>query len=102
MLRDSLNRLAKDSSFCTWDWLECWWRHYGVGNSNQRQLFVLTVCNPSLRIIGIAPWYLENSLWLGRTIRFLGDGEGCSEYVSILAEPTNEDTVVAALFQWLT
>ena len=45
---------------------------------------------------------MENSLWLGRTIRFLGDGEGCSEYVSILAEPTNEDTVVAALFQWLT
>ena len=39
---------------------------------------------------------------VGENDPILGDGEGCSEYVSILAEPTNEDTVVAALFQWLT
>lgn len=30
-LRDPWNRLATDNLFLTWDWLDCWWRSFGMG-----------------------------------------------------------------------
>ena len=30
-LRDPWNRLATDSLFVTWDWLDCWWQAFGQG-----------------------------------------------------------------------
>jgi CelD/BcsL family acetyltransferase involved in cellulose biosynthesis len=30
-LRDPWNRLATDSLFLTWDWLDCWWQAFGQG-----------------------------------------------------------------------
>lgn len=102
ILRDSWNRLSEAVPFCTWDWLHCWWKHYGTGRPGQRQLFILLVCDPSQRIVGIAPWYLENSPYLGKTIRFLGDGDVCSDYVSILAKPEDEEAVALTLSRWIT
>ncbi|MEP9410003.1 MAG: GNAT family N-acetyltransferase [Candidatus Brocadia sp.] len=102
ILRDSWNRLSKAVPFCTWDWLQCWWKYYGTGRPGRRQLFTLLVCDISQQIIGIAPWYLENSLYQGKTIRFLGDGEVCSDYVSILARPEDEETVAITLSRWMT
>ena len=30
-IRDSWNRLATSSLFLTWEWLDCWWQHFGEG-----------------------------------------------------------------------
>jgi len=38
----------------------------------------------------------------GRVLRFLGTGEVCSDYLSILTQPGREEEVADALAQWLT
>jgi CelD/BcsL family acetyltransferase involved in cellulose biosynthesis len=63
---------------------------------------VLGVLDAAGRLIGIAPWYLDNSTWQGRVVRFLGTGEVCSEYLTVLTVPGQEDAVVAALADWLS
>jgi CelD/BcsL family acetyltransferase involved in cellulose biosynthesis len=41
-------------------------------------------------------------LWRGRVLRFLGSGEVCPEYLTVLAPPGREGPVTAALADWLT
>ena len=75
-LRAEWEELSGDNLFLSWDWLECWWRHYGPDGSDVRkELCVLTMRDDRDRLIGVAPWYLERSLLKGHVIRFLGDGE---------------------------
>jgi CelD/BcsL family acetyltransferase involved in cellulose biosynthesis len=30
-LRDAWNQLARANLFLTWEWLDCWWEHFGAG-----------------------------------------------------------------------
>lgn len=78
-------------------WLHAWWRHYQAG----RELFVLRVANDHDEVVGIAPWYMETTVRHGRVIRPLGNGEVCSDYLSILATPEYEEGVAESLSQWL-
>ena len=104
-LADAWNRLASDVPFQTWDWLEAWWRTYGncadqCGRASE--LATIAVRDDAGRLIGLAPWYFENSSWHGRVLRFLGTHGVCSDYLGILAEPGREADVAAALATWLT
>jgi CelD/BcsL family acetyltransferase involved in cellulose biosynthesis len=92
------NDLAGDIPFRRFDWLAPWWRHY---HRPMASLFVLSVEDQSGRIRGLAPWYLESTPGQGRVIQFLGSGEVCSDYMSILAQPGFEQSVAAALCDWL-
>ncbi len=81
-----------------------WWRHYGpVIGSPQRQveLFTLAVYE-SGELVGLAPWYLERSAARGRIIRFLGSGEVCSDYLTVLAARQHREAVVDVLADWLS
>ncbi len=78
-------------------WLHAWWRHYGVG----RELFVLRVANDHDEVVGLAPWYLEATVRHGRVIRPLGNGEVCSDYLSVLATQEYEEEVAESLSRWL-
>jgi CelD/BcsL family acetyltransferase involved in cellulose biosynthesis len=78
-------------------WLQSWWEHYQANGV----LFVLQVTDQQGAVVGIAPWYLEQSLRHGRVIRPLGSGPVCSEYLSILATDEHRQEVAAALAQWL-
>ena len=51
--------------------------------------------------MGIAPWYRFRSRSGARAIHFLGDGEVCSDYLSILCKPQNADGIASALADWL-
>ena len=95
--------LSRDVPFRGWDWLTAWWRHYGEphARSGRKELFVLTVTDAENQVIGIAPWYLERSKTLGRIVRFLGSGEVCSDYLSVLCSETHERQVATALATWL-
>lgn len=90
------DRLAADIPFRSWDWLATWWRHYAALG----QLYVLGVFDRG-DLVGIAPWYRTTTLQHGRTLRFLGDGEVCSEYETILCQPGREYAVIDALVEWL-
>ena len=68
---------------------------------NKSRLFVLCVLDHHRRLLGVAPWYLENSAARGRILRMLGSGEVCSDYLNILCEPGQEDCVTGALAEWI-
>ncbi len=95
---DEWNRLAGAMPFRRWEWIEAWWRHYRTAET---ELFVPAVRSDAGRLVGLAPWYLTTGGGRGRVIHFLGDGEVCSEYPTVLAEQGVEPQVAVALTAWL-
>ena len=63
---------------------------------------VLGVLDTSGRLAGIAPWYLQRSAAKGWVLRWLGSGEVCSDYASILCMPEDADRVTEAVAAYLT
>ncbi len=93
------NELAAGVPFRSFEWLESWWRAYGGGPG--RELFALAAFGSNDELIGLAPWYLDRSASLRGTIRFLGSGEVCSDYLTILCRNGAADDVTVALADWL-
>jgi CelD/BcsL family acetyltransferase involved in cellulose biosynthesis len=106
---DCWDRLAGGVPFRSWAWLSSWWRHYGPQSPGTRlrvaagtRLMVLGVLDTSGRLTGIAPWYLKFSTAKGWVLRWLGSGEVCSDYASILCMPEDVDRVTEAVAAYLT
>ena len=97
-LANSWNVLAAGAPFLSSHWLHTWWRHFGSHGS----LYVLTVRDAGGDLVGIAPWWLDVSAAQGRVIRFLGCGEVCTDYLSLLVAKQQEDQVIDAIARWLT
>lgn len=95
------DRLAAGRFFLTWTWIECWWRHYSQDPDRRLDLYALLVRDEFGNLAGIAPWYIERSPTGARTVRGLGDGEVCSDYLSVLAVRGREAAVADALAAWL-
>ncbi len=93
------NRLAGDVPFRQFEWVESWWRHY---RREGWRLYTLVVADASGRTVAIAPWHVTQSAAKGRVVQFLGSGEVCSEYLTVLTEAGRESAVAAALAEWLT
>jgi CelD/BcsL family acetyltransferase involved in cellulose biosynthesis len=98
-LREAWNALARGVAFRSYDWLECWWQCYGVGTG--KQLLVLAAFDEHGQLVGLAPWYIEPSAPSRHVIRFLGSGEVCSDYLTILCREGCEEMVTLALADWL-
>jgi len=92
---DDWDRLAAGVPFRGWTWATTWWHHYGPATDGRR-LFVLGMFDHRDGLVGLAPWYLDGGRRHG-VIRFLGSGEVCSDYLSLLAEPGQERAVVSTL-----
>jgi CelD/BcsL family acetyltransferase involved in cellulose biosynthesis len=84
--------------FRSFEWTQAWWRHY---RESHCQLWILMVLDEQDNAVGIAPWYLQRTKTQGRVARFLGSGEVCSDYLTILAEPELALSVSRALADWL-
>jgi CelD/BcsL family acetyltransferase involved in cellulose biosynthesis len=97
-LAEPWNALAGDVPFRRWEWAQTWWRHYRDAHS---QLFTLLVLDDQQQLVGIAPWYVSRSRRQGRVVRFLGSGEVCSDYLTVLAEPELAEAVAERIAQWL-
>ncbi|MGC4006154.1 MAG: hypothetical protein QM811_24770 [Pirellulales bacterium] len=97
-LRDDWNRLSGERAFSRWEWQRPWWNAY---RREGMRLRVLVVCDPTQRVVGIAPWYRTSSLRHGKTLRFLGDNQVCTDYQALSIERGYEDAVVAAVSEWL-
>jgi CelD/BcsL family acetyltransferase involved in cellulose biosynthesis len=63
---------------------------------------ILGVRDETGRLIGIAPWYLQRSAAKGRVLRWLGTGQVCSEYLSVLCQAHDTDRVTEALAEYLS
>jgi CelD/BcsL family acetyltransferase involved in cellulose biosynthesis len=99
-LAGAWNALAGGVPFRSWEWLESWWRAYGAEPG--KELFTLTVVDDGGELLGLAPWYLDRWGSRRRVIRFLGSGEVCSDYLTILCRDGCEDEVTRALADWLS
>ncbi len=97
---ESWDLLAGSIPFRSWAWLSCWWRHYG--STGGAKLYVLGVRDETGRLVGIAPWYVHRSAAKGRVLRWLGTGEVCSDYLSVLCQPVDTDRVTDALAKYLS
>ena len=92
--------MARGVPFRRGEWLESWWNHYGA-ESGCCELFVLAVFDARQALVALAPWYIERSAMRGRVVRFLGSGEVCSEYSSLLCVDGKEEIVARSLAKWL-
>lgn len=103
---DTWNEFARGVPFRRWEWVETWWRHYSRNESGQPrrqfQLFLLAVRSDDGKLLGIAPWYRLAGRSGALAVHFLGDGEVCSDYLSVLCAPGQEEAVAAALANWLS
>ena len=116
------DQLAGDCPFRSWAWLSTWWKHYGTAQGeiqspnaakSRKELFVLLVSDdrppchaPSSdqtdqRLIAVAPLYLERTLTRGNLLRMLGDGETCSDHLSLLVAEENTDAAAEAVAEYL-
>jgi CelD/BcsL family acetyltransferase involved in cellulose biosynthesis len=101
---ETWDRLAHGVPFRSWSWLSTWWRHYGPASLDDpnRRLMVLGVLDASGRLLGIAPWHLERSAAKGWVLGWLGSGEVCSDYASLICMPEDADCVAETLAEYLT
>lgn len=96
-LTASWNCLTRGIPFRSWQWLFSWWKHY----HQDRELYVLTVTDDSGILIGAAPFLLQRDAARGRVLRFLGTGEVCTDYLTILTTHEHQAVVVEAIARWL-
>lgn len=91
-------RLAGQRLFLAPRWLLTWWKHYRQPGS---QLLIVTIRDNNGWLIGLTPWFRRRSWWGGDEIQMLGSGEVCSDYLSVLVKPGEQDHVVRAIAQFL-
>lgn len=97
------NNFSRSIVFRQFDWMQTWWRWYGEDKSDQhsRRLYLLSVRDEDGQTIGLAPWYVEQDRLLGRTIRNIGSGEVCTDYVTLLSRPCHEYQVAESVAGFL-
>lgn len=77
------------------EWLMTWWDAYGPADGD---LFLLLAFDGE-RLVGLAPLYRLNS---ERQLRFLGDGDVCTDYNGILcAIDQDANSLSSAFADWL-
>ncbi len=97
-------RLANGHPLRSPNWLMTWWQQYlahGPHRRHRETLFVLVVHDATGGLIGLAPWYCQRSAVTGTTVRFLGDGEVCTDHSTILAQPGSQWLVADQIASWL-
>lgn len=98
-LADAWNTLAGAVPFRRHEWLATWWRRFRRPGD---ELFVPLVYDGNRQLVGLAPWYVGRDRWLGRSVRFLGSGRVCSEYLTLLSAPGAEQAVGERIATWLS
>ena len=91
--RDKWNELSAERLFHSWEWMYSWWQTY----HQTGDLAIVIVMDQDDRWIGIAPWFKTISASRGHVIRVLGSGAACSDYVSVVTRPGDEELVAEKL-----
>lgn len=97
-IHDDWTRLSQGLPFSSFEWMLAAWKHL---EQQKNSLHVLVIRDSQERVLGIAPWALQPSHFLGNTLRFLGSGKACSDYLRILCGPPDTAAVVDATVRWM-
>lgn len=93
--------LAAGRPMRSWHWHATWWMHYGQPRRGAKRELMTLIVKDGGRAVAVAPWFLEHSPSRGRVLRFLGEGEVCTEYPTILFQGPDPTAAVAALADYL-
>jgi len=95
-----LSSSANNNVFLTWEWLFTWWRHFQKPDCELR---VVCARDDLGQLKGILPLYQEfnGHSQSGGTLRFLGTGAACSEYLDLIVEKGYEGEIVCNLLQYV-
>jgi CelD/BcsL family acetyltransferase involved in cellulose biosynthesis len=86
------DRLAAATPTRSFAWAKAWWNSFREGNL----LHVVIVTSADGAVVGIAPWFLCRRFGL-TTLKFLGCGKVCSDYLRVLVQPGYESLVESEL-----
>jgi CelD/BcsL family acetyltransferase involved in cellulose biosynthesis len=102
--RENWNRLLQanpaSSIFQTPEWLAAWWKAFARG----KKLCGLVFAGAEGRVLGIAPFYFDQSSFFRRTLttlRMVGAGSGDSDALDFITSPGNEEACADAFVAWL-
>lgn len=87
---DTWNRLAGGVPFRETSWIQPWWQTVGQGRT--ARIVIARDANGNVR--GLMPMYLCHD---SGTLSMMGDGDACSDHVSVLADPADAVSVAAAM-----
>lgn len=90
-----LTQAASNHVFVTWEWQSTWWDVYHPGD-----LWVLTVRNPEGQLVGIAPWFIQETHKMGRTVRSIGCVD-VTDYLEIICHREYVVNVLTALSDYV-
>lgn len=77
---DLLHRSTSDRIFSTWEWQSTWWKAYQPGKP-----WVIACHDEGDRLVGLAPWFIEDHPTKGRVIRSIGCVE-VTDYLDIILD----------------
>jgi len=99
-LKDQWNKLSRGNPMLSWQWLRNWWEEIGGSGWGEKTLALGVVKDWADQILGIAPLYVVSGL-AGNTIRFLGDGKTCTDYIDFLATEGSAEMVGQCIARWI-
>lgn len=86
-----LERSTSDRVFSTWEWLSTWWSAYQPG-----ELWIIACRDDGGRLIGLAPWFIENHPVFKRVVRSIGCVE-VTDYLDLIVDTEHIEVVLEAL-----
>ena len=96
-IRDDWNDLHNSNPMLSPTWAEAWWSQYGIA----AEPFLLAVRDNDDQLIGLVPWF-RRTAWGHRMVSFIGNGEVCSDHLSIVCNPKCVEEVLDFIVQELT
>jgi len=74
--------LSRGVPFRETSWIAPWWSHFGEGT----EAYVVVARDDAGNVRGLLPLYRRDGGSSGRILAIMGDGDACSDHVSVLAQ----------------
>ena len=98
------NRLTRGVPTRSTHWIEPWWqmqKTVSAGDASVKP--AVAACYRGDRLVGVMPLYCDAAVneHPSGTLRAMGDGNACTDYVSVLCEPDDIESVPTAIAKFL-
>jgi CelD/BcsL family acetyltransferase involved in cellulose biosynthesis len=90
-----LQRSTSNQVFSTWEWQSTWWEAYNPG-----QLWVIACRDDENRLVGLAPWFIENHPTKGRVVRSIGCVE-VTDYLDIIVDKSFIEPILNCIASYI-
>lgn len=94
--REQWDHVATGCPFQSWAWLGTWFEHLGTESTP-----AVLVAIENGQWVGVAPFWIDDSVTMNQKLRFWGDGKTCTDYVGLIASPEIMEDFTFAVVDWL-